>query len=330
MINPNSEITEVIIRHLQGKASEAEEAQLKQWLGQSAENASFYSDYRKIWDKTKLPDSDFTPDVDAAWRKVRTMAGSENSPPSSATETISLSNYRTFWRIAAAIVFMVGLGYLAFKGLQKDIKFIEVVASEKMEVKLPDGSMVALNKNARLRYPEEFESTREVFLEGEAFFQVKRDTTKPFMVQGKLTTTEVLGTSFNVRAIPGENYEETSVITGKVSFREKKSAQQVILTPGLKGQFNTGGKVTAQQVETSNTLAWKTGQLKFEDTQLSKVTADLSEYFGKEIKVSGELAGQKFTGNFNNPNLDQVLNIIAISTDAQITRKDSSYMLTKK
>jgi transmembrane sensor len=329
MMNSNSELTEIIIRHLQGSATEAEEQQLKNWLGQSAENASFYSDYRTVWEKTKLKESDFTPDVDAAWKKVRSRTNPDASTDAAEISVQTESAHFSWWKIAAVLFLLTGLGFLAFRLYLSSPEFIEVTASRKMDVKLPDGSVVSMDTGSKIRYREEFDSVREVFLTGQAFFEVVRDTTRPFRVEGKLSTTEVLGTSFNVRAVPGENFEETTVVTGRVSVKEKQSEQLVIITPGMTATVSRAGKIVSEDVKETNAVAWKTGELIFEDQNLKQVADDLTDYFGKEVTVSSDLDTHRFTGRFRNPSIDQVLNVIAISTEAKILKKDQGYIISR-
>lgn len=141
------------------------------------------------------------------------------------------SNLRyTIVRIAAAIAFLVTMISMGYYFVTSPSMIEEVTYDgQKREVILPDGSLVVLNSGSIVRYPSRFTDSRTVTLEGEAFFQVVKDSSKPFVVVTKLMHTKVLGTSFNVSAYKDRD-SRVNVMSGKVAVQAENSPnEQVIL-----------------------------------------------------------------------------------------------------
>src|SRR5579872_3819268 len=120
-------------------------------------------------------------------------------------------------RIAAVLVIAFGLAYSIFIFVRSPLIEISTEANAKQEIKLPDGSHVWLHSSSQLRYPRKFDKdNREVFLDGEAYFEIVKDPAKPFIVHAHETTTKVVGTSFDLRNYGKEEQVELTVFTGKV------------------------------------------------------------------------------------------------------------------
>jgi transmembrane sensor len=177
---------------------------------------------------------------------------------------------------------------------------------------LSDGSTVWLNQNSSLQYPEAFgEDQRTVILTGEAFFEVAKDATKPFIIKTEFTETKVLGTSFNLRAYPGETETAVSVATGQVSFVNLKGADPVILNPGSEGVYDKNAGSLSSMKQETNVLAWKTKQLSFDDTPFAKVEVDLERCYGIDIQVENEaIAKCRVNNAFEGRSLEDVLTVI--------------------
>ena len=123
--------------------------------------------------------------------------------------------------------------YLSYrKGIHSATTHTVLTSTHKSEVTLPDGTIVWLNNNTKLIYPEAFSSTeRSVYLEGEAYFKVTKNKARPFVVKSQGQEIKVLGTSFNVRNRPNEDLAETTLISGAVSLRFNNDSVPVRLNP---------------------------------------------------------------------------------------------------
>ena len=158
-------------------------------------------------------------------------------------------------RMAAIVIFTLGLGLVVYLTLfNKQSQWIEIATSRKeiREIALPDGSKVWLNKGSTLRYGKELQSVaqREVWLEGEAYFEVVHKPQQPFVVHAAGAVTQVLGTSFNMRSYPDESTVAVDVLTGKVNFKlmANESSESLVLETG-NGAILDKKKVILQKKE---------------------------------------------------------------------------------
>jgi ferric-dicitrate binding protein FerR (iron transport regulator) len=197
---------------------------------------------------------------------------------------------------------------------------------------LPDSSRVTLNQFSTLTYQPGLDGDeRTVKLEGEGFFEVKRNEQKPFVVLTENSRTEVLGTSFTVKSDEA-GITEVQVVTGRVAFSargEKGPAQRVILTPGFKAVASAQDSVVKTKIEDPNFRAWQTDRLEFDNTPLNEVITSLGQYFDVTIKVENKkLLGCRFTGSFEQPKLKQVLEVLAESMQVRYNYEGNHYTLS--
>jgi ferric-dicitrate binding protein FerR (iron transport regulator) len=184
---------------------------------------------------------------------------------------------------------------------------------------LDDGSKVFLNAGSSLSYPEKFDaSVREVVLKGEAFFDVARNVNQPFLVRSENVTTEVLGTSFNVQAFPGQRICVT-VASGKVRVEAVHNsgaggpppqAERVLLNPKEQAVF-VNNELSKSEVDTARFLAWKRNILRFDDVSLAQVVKALERWYNIDITFSNEeILNCRINGQFKEQSLESVLNSI--------------------
>jgi len=186
----------------------------------------------------------------------------------------------------------------------------------KTTILLSDGTKVKLNSETTLRYPEYFsDSIRMVYLEGEAFFEVERDESKPFIVMSKGIRTKVLGTSFDVRAYPGENEMMVGVIEGKVQVTgDEKSGVLLdhMLLPHqvsvLDFENNTASKGSFDPNELT---AWTSWILKFENRPLKAIFKEIEKWYAVDVVVDADIdLTQSFSGSFENEPVRAVLEVL--------------------
>lgn len=197
---------------------------------------------------------------------------------------------------------------------------------------LEDGSVVILQPNSRISYPEHFgERKRIVYLHGEAFFQVKRDVTKPFIVSTENLATQVLGTSFNVKSYDGAGSIEVQVATGRVSVYETSQASGkngFILTPNQKVVFDKESRKMELGI-VKNPVAVKKAEslarFEFAETPAADVLALLEKTYGIDIVVEGDvLRNCLFTGDLNElPMFDQ-LDLICKAVNVEYESRGAS------
>lgn len=162
------------------------------------------------------------------------------------------------------------------------------------ELLLSDGTKVFLNAGSRLIYPENFTSkSREVFLEGEAFFEVKRDQSHPFLVQVEDIRIKVMGTKFNISAYSSDNLIETALAEGKVIIEQNNAGlfeKGIELVPDQLASFDrTTRKIDIKAVDTDNYTLWTKGILKFESADLNRIVKQLERYYNIRFQISDPL-----------------------------------------
>ncbi|HLP19879.1 MAG TPA: FecR domain-containing protein [Chitinophagales bacterium] len=316
---------ELIAKSLSGNISDQEKAMLEQWLGENAENATVYAQAKRAWELTA--EQTVVADTDAAWQKLSSLIAEGEK-----TEVIRISPVGWFTRIAAAVAVLVGIGFLfsTFFDKQPQMKTI-ASANEMLKVVLPDSSVVWLNKGSQIAYLENFEGDkREVKLTGEAFFDVVHKEDKPFVIEANKTTITDIGTSFNVRAYSNEPQVEVSVATGVVGFSSTKK-EQVILNAGYHAVFDLkSATIHSEQNKSANYMAWKTGQLMFENNTLGEVAATLSRYYNTNIVTDSAAATILFTGNFNHAGIGDAMRILETSTGVEVSKQQNGYNMSAR
>ncbi|WP_159519497.1 FecR family protein [Sunxiuqinia indica] len=244
-------------------------------------------------------------------------------------------------KIAAAIVLallVVSAAY--FVGKQQlsgqTLAEIKVDDSGLSQVELADGTIVTLNRDSKINYPDQFGSNkREVFIEGEAFFEVTPDPNKPFIIRAGEATIKVLGTSFTVNAYPGSDRIEVIVATGKVQFSKNdigQSMNRLLLNPGEKGIFESVSKQLVKSLNADpNYLAWKTRSFVFSETSLKEVISQLNKVYRVQIELNDlSLNDLLLNAHFENEPLDFILKVISETHGLSVSRTGEHYLLKKE
>ena len=194
---------------------------------------------------------------------------------------------------------------------------------------MPDGSLVWLNSESQLQYPEKFsDSTRVVHLVGEAFFEVMKNVRRPFIVQTANLTTTVLGTKFNVNAYKNESWEKVSLVEGlvKVAETERKigGRKSQLLSPGEEIRYDEQtNKIETRSFDVKYVTGWKEGQLAFKDEPFQAVVKKLSRWYDVDITVQGMPPdGFSLNGVFVNEYLENVLRSISFGRNFDYTLND--------
>ncbi|TDE17221.1 FecR family protein [Dyadobacter psychrotolerans] len=206
------------------------------------------------------------------------------------------------WRLAAAAAVLAGCFFALYSfriQLLNDffpVKSMQASAAKGklLKTNLPDGTVVWLNSESKLIYPEEFrDSIRVVTLSGEAYFEVAHDVTKPFIIHSNSLATRVLGTRFVIKSYAGDKLSSISVLSGKVSVREDKNpnSKPVLLLANqqVTSNQNSGFSQVKSDVDTLSMMAWTSGKLTYRKSHLSEVLDDLRRRFDIEITAQPHL-----------------------------------------
>ena len=259
---------------------------------------------------------------------------------------------KTVWKIAASIVLFLGIGYVFFKqniffdsgSLHLTNHLQEINDGVKpRSFRLSDSTLVTLFPKSQLRIDSDFgKKKREVYLSGEAFFQVARNTEKPFFVYTGDVVTKVLGTSFRIKAFSTDQNVSVAVSTGKVTvFKQKKGtaisqvlSDEIILAPNQQAVYEKSGeRLVKTLVENPVILHTGTGAEVFEfvDTPVPKVLYNLEKAYGVKI-VFDELLlhGCNFTARLTNEPLFEKLNMVCETIQARYEVVDGQIVIYAK
>lgn len=198
-------------------------------------------------------------------------------------------------------------------------------------VTLEDGTIVTLNSNSELRYPKKFdETTREVYLKGEAYFQVKHDDKKAFIIHSGKLKTQVLGTTFTVTAYAENEPMSVSVLTGKVSVKDEVKDKWVILTRGQSASTikDHSGFNLIQMPNPEEAICWLEDKLIFDNLTLEECALRLSNKFGVKIKIeNNRISEKRITAIFQKKTLPNILNAITKLTHCNYKQKNDAYII---
>ncbi len=244
-------------------------------------------------------------DVEGDWKKVRKRMNQNKS-----------IQIHPFWRAAAVVILLLGVGYLALTNLGTGPDLISVFADgQKKEVVLPDGSNITLNKHSELVYPEKFKrGERTVKLTGEAFFKVVSNPSQAFVVNvEQKAKVRVLGTTFSIRPDQRDESISVQVLEGKVAFSSSiNGSHEIILAKDEQATLNEGSIIKDDTVD-RNFISWITGELFFYRENIKEVCRQLQEHYEIEIVLENSVPGDlTFTSTMNNQDLESVLDEISL------------------
>lgn len=322
---------EMIGKYLAKELSPSESEELMKWANERPENQRLFEHIQSTWTMAGLATSEeFSPNVEAAWTKVQLRIHKGQVANERGAKVIKLFP-APLLKIAASLTILMIFGALVFLYLKNGNQTIQLAAKEqRTSFALPDGSQVWLQAQSTLSYSRDFQrDTREVKLEGEGFFEIKRDESKPFIVLGKKTKVQVLGTSFVVHSNPREEQEYVVVASGKVQFSDLSDEQNnVVMTAGDEAFYLPNKKIEHKVNSSQNATAWKDSRLQFDNTPLKQVLTDLELYYGTKIEVDNQaLLNCQFTGDFVSSQLEHVLDVIAVSINATYDKQNTVYQL---
>jgi len=311
-------------RYLAGEASAREAEIVRAWLAEDAAHAQLLADLRLI--KHVANDTPPPTNVDAAWMQVVKTLGLRRKP-------------RVFRRLlmvalaaAAVLIAVIGGGRVLRRAPQW--KEYATAPAQRMVIRLQDGTQVTIAPKSRVRYTADFgRAHRDLYLDGEAYFQVAPDSQRPLRVHTPRSVTEDLGTAFVVRAYADQNATEVVVIEGRVSLsRAETTSPAVVLGLRDLGRLDASGPATVRRgVDVDRYLAWTKGVLAFDGTPLSEVMPALERWYNVEIRLSDSaLAARRLTATFQNEPIDLVLKRIALTLGLLVERGDGSVFLLRK
>lgn len=296
--------------------SDAEEVQLiEMWRKDNEED---FQKWKNVWEKSDQIAQTNLPDLDLNWQKVEAKI----QKPISFQKK---GNPRKIflYGLAASIALLIAVG-ITFYQLQT-VRYEAQVANTL--VQLPDGSKVWLYKGSSLEYPQSFfgKNKREVYLEGEGYFDVQRNEAKPFQIQGKIASVKVLGTSFLLNLPKDTTKQSVQVNSGRVAFyKNNQINDRIILTKGEQGALKDGSQTPEKSnIKDVNFMSWHTKKLIFNTTPLRDVFEQIEKVYSIEFNVvNEELLACTLTTTFENQDLEDIF--LALETIYHIKFQSNS------
>ncbi|MDF0715391.1 FecR domain-containing protein [Muricauda sp. 334s03] len=225
--------------------------------------------------------------------------------------------------VAVAAIVLVCFGVYLFTqdNESRFTNHIIALEGERKQVTLPDGSQITVNANSELKYPEVFkDDKRQVWMDGEVYFEVVKDVERPFSVSTNGLEVQVLGTKFNVNT---KGMAKTvSLESGKVQVTLEDSGDRIQLKPNEELSWNVEtGEVVKRNFDVSKTIAWKDNILLLHDLTLEEALFPINEFYGIEFIVSDSVvANKRISAAFEDQDLDQFIQTLEFIADVKISK----------
>ncbi len=320
---------DLIGKVLAGEATAQEQESVMLWRKQHEDNEKYFSQLKEIFEKASRVAVQVEFDTDAAWSKVKRQINNRDGK----VVSIGGSPYFSPLRIAAGIILLVGIGSVLYLLSAPPIQTL-AVATEKTtrQDTLPDGSKAFLNKKTQLEFEYDPRAkTRKVKLKGEAYFAVKHEDEKPFIIEADEILVRDIGTEFNLKAYPDKDTIEIVVTHGEVQFYTQKDPG-LNLKAGEKAIYSKRSKEFYRiEKPDTNILAYKTKVFSFNNTDLRSVVSLLNEVYNSKISLASEsLYTCRLTANFKEDNPEIIVEVIAETMGLELTKKDDQLILSGK
>lgn len=329
----------LLTRKIAGEMTATEETELQQWLAASPEHHRLFREVEKLWHAAEPLPLPFVADSQSEWLRLTQKLGVDKRKVAArkwqlAEVLIKARRFSTWPRLRpavaalAAIILMVVAVYLIQNSKEaKAYREIATANAQRVEVTLPDGSLVRLNSASRIRFLPNFsDSLRQVFLDGEAFFQVAK-AQRPFVVATAQVEARVLGTAFNVYA----RDEQARVIVREGRVAVAGVSSTVVVNAGEMTQCRNGENPTVPQaVDVAHSIGWLEGKIVFIQTPLAEVAAELERFYNVPVRLAdASLASKTITATFQNQSLASVVSAICLTLDLSYQYKGGKYVIAK-
>lgn len=311
----------ILIKYFKQQTTEDENRQVVSWFHESEENKTEYASLKNIWALAS-----FTPDIPSLMQQKTSLNGWGKV-------------FYTCLRYAAVVAIAILSTYLVFDrineaNLQKQqVAYNEIVVprGQQAHITLSDGTKVWLNAKSKLKYPASFTGNkREVALTGEAYFDVRKDAKKPFIVKTYSIDIKVLGTRFNLSAYNDDKVSRVALDEGSVSVYNKKSRELSKVKPGELFLYDKRTqKSTLTASDLSYQSSWKDGELKFRRMRFEDLSKLLERNYNVKFVFKNEkLRDITFNGSFYNyESIDSILKVLEINSNFSFVRnKETVYI----
>lgn len=290
---------DILYKFFEGKASPKEQRLIGQWLDESEKHKEVLVRERMVFD-AMIVSGGITDRQSVRSRKKRTRVV-----------------FMELLRVAAVILVMFLVGGYIYVRKMEEIRLanniVTVPVGQRVNLQLPDGTSVWLNASSEIIYPAYFSgSTREIHLNGEAYFEVEHNASKPFIVHTETFDIKVLGTKFNVEAYKGMEGFTTALMEGSVEVTDRKNKDKSVrLYPAQKVAFRNG-ELCKSPIDNYDVYRWREGLICFKETRFADLMRQLEKNYGVRILINNEAVKEKvFSGKFRTTDgIDNALRLL--------------------
>ncbi len=313
----------IIIKYISGQATPQETEEVLKWVSENKENETFFLKLMNLWIAGNMPEEK------ADESEVRAMMDLIERKEKKGVSKLVI------YSIAASFLLLISVGLWLMNPSKKsdfgthyityDAAISKMMYTDKGVkgcITLPDSSVVWLNSDSKLYYPEEFTgNVRHIFLSGEAFFEVKNIPEMPMIVgTHKGFSIEVLGTTFNLKSYENDDRAEATLYTGNINLilTNPQGKSQIVqsIKPNQTITINNALESTIfRSKEPENYSAWKEGKIIFHDTPMAEVIKILNRWHGVDFIIEDEeILDSKFTARFNTESIVQIMDLLRLTS----------------
>lgn len=317
----------LIISYLSGEASPEQQRELLAWLEAKEENKLYFRSIKDVYDLGRIESDIQYSRVNKQWEKFLDKVFPSRPMNHWLQKGNMLLHYAAVFALGFICMQLLSL-MVNQKGTPQQTK-IETGVGERSKISLPDGSVVWVNACSSISYDKSFgEKNRAIKMKGEAYFEVQKDPSKPFLVQTDQFTFRVTGTSFNVYAFDDEDEISLALIEGSViaecgTYSEKLRPGEVLVYD------KAHGKVGHRKLISSSYTAWRYGEMFFDKMTFQELTRRLERNFNVKFKFENpKIKKESFGGSFRKyESLETIMEVISTSTPLKYRiDKDTVYI----
>lgn len=322
---------EILARFLMGECTEDELREVNAWMDESKENTRELFRLEEVYHLGKIGCTSDEKEVEKAETRLFKRLEQEKTKQHKVRRIYGWMRYAAMF---IGVFVLGGMGYLLYQNYDRAEPLLAVTTQDTIkELKLPDGTRVWLNKNTTLKYPRDFSATgRKVYLEGEGYFEVKRNPDRPFIVQSEAMQVRVLGTVFNFKSDKVNMSAVATLLKGEIEVKGNHEEGMIVLSPGQKAELNgVSRRLVVKQVDTGFEN-WHDNQFVFDKADIYTIARTLENSYGVKIILAPDIDVKKtYSGILKkSDNVESVLNQIMNAIPVEYKIVGGSVFLSSK
>ncbi|MGE0079018.1 MAG: FecR family protein [Bacteroidales bacterium] len=320
-----------VTRYISGNMNKLEAFWFEKVIARNSEMKRLVKEMKNDWNTTGEFLNKQKVNPEKAWSSLYQRLESENLLPKKNNRLLILRPqlYLKYAAIVAFALILSGIGgYKYFHPEQIDLA--NNSKQNTLITTLPDGTTIYLAQNSQITYPKRFVGkTRQIQLDGEAFFEVAKNPNKPFIIDTKAASVKVLGTSFNLKSTDSKNFE-LNVVEGKVGVNLNSKPNENIIAIAGDRVIANNNKLNKEQAKEISTTKNKMIRLQFQDERFDNIVSVINKTYGSSIKLYGDqLKECRISVTFENE-ISSIVNILSVSFNLELNRQPDSTIILKE